>query len=107
MVRTRRSSILAPITSLADSLTADLNETKFRFLHPKRVPWIQSPLVDQDQPQNGQPSQPLPPKDAQITVQSMNSDKCLHHHDHHKFHFGYDLREPRLRYGHESSTIQL
>jgi hypothetical protein len=107
MARPRRGSILTPLASLGDALTADLDVAKFGFLHPKHVPLIKSPLVHGDQPQESeQTPESNPQKETRTTVQSTNGGHSppLHHHT---SPFEYDPDQPQLRYETESSTIQL
>jgi hypothetical protein len=97
------------LTSLGEVLTADLDESKFHFLHPRRIPWIQSPL--DDPAEDGGELAPEQTKEAGVGAKPVESVK-KDHHEHHHMHFGpnpFELApdEPPLRYQTESSTIQL
>ena len=107
MARPRRSSVLDSLAPLGAALTADLDQTKFGFIHPKVIPFIQNPLEDPAQPQEDkQAPDELSPKVTQATVQSMDGGHG-HPHHHHRSPFEYDPEQPRLRYETESSSIQL
>jgi hypothetical protein len=103
------------LTSLSQVLIADLDETKFHFLHPRRIPWMQSPLNDEAQ-HGSELASDDEAKEAYFVVQTAenghgNRKNNGHNHHHHhpfqsnKFEIGRD--EPRLRYETKTSTIQL
>jgi hypothetical protein len=106
---TRRPSLIA---ALSDVLTADLDENKFHFLHPRRIHWMETPLDEKAESETD-----LAPKETQEPhvqeVSATDSHERDHGHRHlHKVHFGPDPfklgpDEPPLRYQSESSTIQL
>jgi hypothetical protein len=95
------------LTSVADALTRDLDEHKFKILHPRHIPLFKSPLVESEEidkreaaEKHGSPS----PKNAS----SINSEQAgAPPLEHSKSPLDYDPDEPLLRYEHESSTIQL
>ena len=106
------------LTSLSEVLTADLDDSKFHFLHPRRIPLIQNPL-DPDlvaqgggeeadtelAPEQSREAQPEA-KPAAVVVKNGAGE----HHRH--LHFGPDPfelapDEPPLRFQTESNTIQL
>lgn len=78
------------VSRLADTLTKDLNQAKFKFLHPKHIPLIQSPLVEKPKSQDGEQTLESPlSKDGTTTVQSM------------------EVSQPQLRFETATSTNQL
>jgi hypothetical protein len=107
------------LSSLSAALTADLDEHKFHFLHPRRIPWIQSPLDTAGHEEGGEEhgaklareeSPEVAPETKTPAV--MNKDGSEHHHHHMHLHLAvnpFELApdEPPLRYQTESSTIQL
>lgn len=101
------------LTSLGEALTSDLNEHTFHFLHPRRIPWIQSPLdadPDEESEKELAPEETKAPQPEVKVAEPVIKDG--HEHPHHHMHFGPDPfalapDEPPLRFQTESSTIQL
>jgi len=101
MARPHRSSFLA---SLGDAITADLDEVKFKFIHPRHIQLYEIPLKDGPQLQEGeQTPDSVPPKEAQTTVQPTDDPPLRHHQS----PFDYDPDEPQIRYATETGSIQL
>jgi ABC-type Zn2+ transport system substrate-binding protein/surface adhesin len=112
MSQPRGGSVLS---NLGHALTADLDEAKFRFLHPRRIPLIRSPLEETTQLKEVEQSPEYEEAQAAVKSTDGNHDN-KHNHNHHHHHnnhlhqpspFEYDPDEPPLRYETESSTIQL
>ena len=103
------------LTTIGQVLTADLDESKFHFLHPRRIPWIQSPLKDGTDEEDGEGSgAELAPEETRESVPEAKPtvDVVVKKDGHEHHHFGPDPfelapDEPPLRYQTESSTIQL
>ena len=92
------------LASVGHAITADLDEVKFKFLHPRHIRLYEIPLKDGPQLQEGEKTpDSVPPKEARSTVQPTDSPP-LRHHDN---PFDYNLGEPQIRYATETSTIQL
>jgi hypothetical protein len=121
----RESSRPTLLTTVSKFFTADLDDNKFHFMHPRRIHLIQNPVDadDEDNTDGGSgggegagaelaPEEsreaPQPEAKAATTAVKKHGGKAHSHH----FHFGPDPFElgpddPPLRYQTESSTIQL
>jgi len=101
------SNILSFITYPGQFLTADLNENNLKSIHPKYVPWIQSPLAQQHQPQEyEQVSESDESKEAQTEESSTDSNKNPRHSRRNCL-FAYNEGEIKFCSEPESNNIQL
>jgi hypothetical protein len=105
MSATQRKPLVQSLYSLGDALTSDLDEHKFKILHPKHISLIKSPLIESQSaeiPSNHSDSS-LSKKEPFSNVEYQGvpplEQKKGSHED--------DPDFPRLRYEQESSTIQL
>jgi hypothetical protein len=115
----RESSRPNLLSTLGEVLTADLDDSKFHFLHPRRIPWIQNPLDSEDESSGGESGKegdaelaPEVSREVQPVPKVVQAVEKKDGGEHHHLHFGpnpFELApdEPPLRFQTESSTIQL
>jgi hypothetical protein len=90
-----------PLHSVGNLLVADLDEHTFGFIHPRTVPFIQSPLTVSEVDSSKSSADFQEARSAHAPNENYETTV-----PNHKQHDRAAL-EPSLRYHHESNTIEL